>query len=54
MRTEEVFEYLQLYTTKRRIRASLRDYERMLDLWYGFSEGEKNMVNRILRDTMRP
>jgi len=54
MRSAEVFEYLQLYTTKRRIRACVRDYERMLELWYDFSEGEKEMVNRILRDTMVP
>ena len=52
MRTEEVFEYLQLYTTKRRTRANTKDYERMLDLWHEFSEGEKNMVNRILKDSM--
>ena len=53
MRTQEVFEYIELYTTKRRIRASVRDYERMLELWYDFTEGEKNMVNRILTNYMK-
>ena len=48
MRTEEVFEYIELYTTKRRIRASVRDYERMLDLWYEFSEGENLTAEEVI------
>ena len=54
MRTEGVFEYLQLYTTRKRVRASSKDYERMLDLWQSFEEGEKRFVNRVLKDTLKP
>ena len=54
MKTEQVFEYLQLYSTRKRVRASAKDYERMVDLWQGFSEGEKRFVNRVLKDELKP
>ena len=45
-----VYEYLSIYNRQSRTGPSVREYNRMLDLYEGMSDEEKKLLNRLLRE----
>ena len=45
-----VYEYLSIYNRQSRTGPSVKEYNRMIDLYEGMSDEEKKLLNRLLRE----
>ena len=45
-----VYEYLRIYNRQSRTGPSVKEYNRMIDLYEGMSDEEKKLLNRLLRE----
>ena len=45
-----VYEYLSIYNRQSRTGPSVKEYNRMLDLYENMNDEEKKLLNRLLRE----